>query len=130
MALNERQKLFVAEYLKDPNAKGAAIKAGYSEKTAEQIGYQLLQKTSVAEAITKAQQKRERRTEITADKVLKALSDIGFNEDKERTTDRLKALELIGKHLGMYTDKMEMKAEITGADVSLVEKVKQRLDGH
>ena len=130
MALTEKQKLFVAEYLKDPNAKGAAIRAGYSEKTAEQIGYQLLQKTSVAEAIAKAQKKREQRTEITADKVLKELASIGFNDEKERTADRLKALELIGKHLGMYTDKVETRVEITEADVSLVEKVRKRVEGY
>ena len=49
--LTDQQRLFVAEYLKDNNATQAAIRAGYSKKTAEQIGYQLLQKTSVAQAI-------------------------------------------------------------------------------
>lgn len=42
--LTDQQRLFVAEYLKDNNATQAAIRAGYSKKTAEQIGYQLLQK--------------------------------------------------------------------------------------
>ncbi len=53
--LTDQQRLFVAEYLKDNNAKQAAIRAGYSKKTAEQIGYQLLQKTSVAQAIAQQQ---------------------------------------------------------------------------
>ncbi|MDF3636413.1 terminase small subunit, partial [Enterobacter cloacae] len=49
--LTAQQRRFVAEYLKDGNATQAAIRAGYSKKSAEQIGYQLLQKTSVAQAI-------------------------------------------------------------------------------
>lgn len=128
MDLTDKQKRFVAEYLINPNQKQAAIKAGYSEKTAEQIGYQLLQKTSVAEAIAKAQRKREIRTDITADRVLQELADIGFDKEVERTTDRLKALELVGKHLAMFTDKVEMKATITESDVSLIEKVHKRLE--
>ena len=113
MDLTEKQKRFVAEYLIEANQKKAAIKAGYSEKTAEQIGYQLLQKTSVAEAIEKAQRKRELRTDITADRVLHELADIGFDKEAERTTDRLKALELMGKHLAMFTDKVNVDADST-----------------
>ncbi len=45
--LTPKQKRFVAEYLVDLNATAAAKRAGYSEKTAEQVGYQLLQKTTV-----------------------------------------------------------------------------------
>ncbi len=53
--LTAQQRRFVAEYLKDGNATQAAIRAGYSKKSAEQIGYQLLQKTSVAQAIAQQQ---------------------------------------------------------------------------
>ena len=113
MDLTEKQKRFVAEYLIDPNQKKAAIKAGYSEKTAEQIGYQLLNKTSVAQAIEKSKRKRELRTDITADRVLHELADIGFDKEAERTTDRLKALELMGKHLAMFTDKVNVDAHST-----------------
>lgn len=74
--LTPKQQGFVNEYLIDLSAKQAAIRAGYSEKTAEQIGYQLLQKTSVQEAIQKAQGKREERTQIDADYVLKRLVEI------------------------------------------------------
>lgn len=54
-ALNAQVKEFIVEYLKDNNATQAAIRAGYSKKTAEQIGYQLLQKTSVAQEIARQQ---------------------------------------------------------------------------
>jgi hypothetical protein len=68
--LTAQQRIFVAEYLKDRNATQAAIRAGYSAKTAEQIGYQLLQKTSVAAAIEKQQKASLMRTLASADEVL------------------------------------------------------------
>ena len=52
--LTPKQKLFVAEYLVDLNATQAAIRAGYSEKRASEIGYQLLRKTTVQAAIQEA----------------------------------------------------------------------------
>lgn len=78
MALNDKQRRFVAEYLIDLNATQAAIRAGYSEKTAEQYGFQLLQKTSVQKFLAERMKARENRTEITQDKVLQELAKIGF----------------------------------------------------
>ena len=68
--LTAQQRRFVAEYLKDGNATQAAIRAGYSKKSAEQIGYQLLQKTSVAQAIARQQKASIARTLGSADEVL------------------------------------------------------------
>nr|DAR24939.1 MAG TPA: Terminase small subunit [Caudoviricetes sp.] len=68
--LTAQQRLFVAEYLKDGNATQAAIRAGYSKKSAEQIGYQLLQKTSVAQSIAQQQKASIARTLGGADEVL------------------------------------------------------------
>ena len=64
------QSVFVQEYLIDLNATQAAIRAGYSAKTAEQQGYQLLQKPSVQAAIAERRKEREQRTAVTADRVL------------------------------------------------------------
>ena len=74
--LTPKQQRFVEEYLIDLNATQAAIRAGYSEKTADSIGLQLLRTTQVAEAIAEAQAKREERTQIDADYVLKRLVEI------------------------------------------------------
>ncbi|MBX9028318.1 terminase small subunit [Enterobacter ludwigii] len=68
--LTAQQRLFVAEYLKDNNAARAASRAGYSKKSAEQIGYQLLHKTSVAQAIAQQQKASIARTLGSADEVL------------------------------------------------------------
>lgn len=76
--LSPKQRLFVAEYLVDLNATQAAIRAGYSKKTAEWIGPQLLVKTHVSAEIAKLMSDREKRTLITADAVVTELAKIGF----------------------------------------------------
>lgn len=76
--LSPKQAQFVREYLIDLNATQAAIRAGYSEKTAYSIGHENLSKPEIAEAIAVAQAERAKRTEITADMVLSELAKIGF----------------------------------------------------
>ena len=76
MALRGKQQRFVNEYLVDRNATQAAIRAGYSARTAQQIAYQLLQKTSVQEAIKDAQKLRLKRLNVDADYVLNRLVQI------------------------------------------------------
>lgn len=80
MALTAKRQRFVEEYLVDLNATQAAIRAGYSAKTAMEQGYQLLQISSVADAIEKARAELSKRTEITQDMVLKELARIGFSD--------------------------------------------------
>ena len=77
-SLTNKQKAFVEEYLVDLNATQAAIRAGYSAKTADRIGPELLGKTWVAEAIQEAMAARSERTEITSDMVLRELAKLGF----------------------------------------------------
>ncbi|OAE52868.1 terminase [Achromobacter insolitus] len=80
MALTDKQRRFVDEYLVDLNATQAAIRAGYSEKTAYSIGNENLSKPDIAEAIQEAQAERSKRTEITQDMVLRELAKIGFSD--------------------------------------------------
>lgn len=77
-ALTPKQQRFVEEYLVDLNATQAAIRAGYSEKTAAETGYENLRKPQIAEAIAKAQSERSERTQITADRVLEEYGKIAF----------------------------------------------------
>ena len=74
--LRGKQQRFVEEYLKDLNATQAAIRAGYSEKTARDIGCENLAKPNIAKAIADAEAKREERTQIDSDYVLKRLAEI------------------------------------------------------
>ena len=76
MALTKKQRLFVDEYLLDLNATQAAIRAGYSTRRATEIGYQLLQRPEVAQAIQAAMAERSKRTEVEADYVLRRLREI------------------------------------------------------
>ncbi len=71
--LTPKQQAFVENYLLDLNATQAAIRAGYSAKSAGRFAQELLTKPHIAEAITAAQAKRSQRTEITADAVLQQL---------------------------------------------------------
>ena len=112
MALTARQKMFVSEYLIDLNATQAAIRAGYSEKYADRIGHELLEKTRVKEAIQEQMKARQQRTLVTADYVINMIRSVADNTEKD--SDRLKACELLGKHLKLFTD----KTELTGKDDS------------
>ncbi|HHK3948289.1 TPA: terminase small subunit [Pseudomonas aeruginosa] len=76
MALTRKQRLFVDEYLIDLNATQAAIRAGYSTRRATEIGYQLLQRPEVAQAIQAAMAERSKRTEVEADYVIRRLREI------------------------------------------------------
>jgi len=78
MALTPKQAQFVAEYLIDLNATQAAVRAGYSNKTAAEQASRLLINVNVAEAIESAMKAREVRTEITQDRVLQELARIAF----------------------------------------------------
>lgn len=86
MALTAKQERFVAEYLIDLNATQAAIRAGYSEKTAHVIGPENLGKPIIQGAISEAQAKRAERTEITQDRVLSELAKIGFSDLRKVVT--------------------------------------------
>lgn len=183
--MTEKQKRFIAEYLIDLNATQAAIRAGYSEKTAASVGAENLIKPYIAAEVKKAMEEREKRTEITQDRVLKELACIAFSsgadfarvvssEEKigtldengelvEKTAmfqsvilkdtdslppdkraaiaciketkngivvescDKVKALELLGKHLGMFKDGLNIPITINNPYAGLTEEELRRL---
>jgi phage terminase small subunit len=96
--LTPKQRIFVAEYLKDLNATQAAIRAGYSEKTADRIGPELLVKTCVSEAVRNAVRKREKETGITSAKVLEQYARLAFSDIRKafNADGNLKPLHELG----------------------------------
>jgi phage terminase small subunit len=128
MKLAPKQARFVEEYLIDLNATQAAIRAGYSPKTAEQQGSRLLGNAKVSVAIHAARAAREERTQITQDWVLSRLvENVERSMQAEPVRDAEgeptgeytyqgavanKALELIGKHLGMFKDETRHTGEV------------------
>lgn len=152
--LTDKQKRFIDEYLIDLNATQAAIRAGYSPKTANEQGSRLLANVSIRARIEQAMAERSKRTGINQDRVLRELARIAFvnaadvinfdsatiaegaSEDDTaaiasvkvktiptpdgdgvereiRLADKLKALELCGKHLGMFNDKVDANVPVT-----------------
>lgn len=82
-SLNDMQRTFVDEYLVDHNATKAAIRSGYSPKSARQHGSHLLSNTYIAAAIHKAQAVRSKRTGVTAERVLRELARVAFSDVTE-----------------------------------------------
>ncbi len=78
--LTDKQQRFVEEYLVDLNATQAAIRAGYSARTAEQQAFQLLQKTSVSEAIAELRANISKAAQVEAVRVVKELACITFSD--------------------------------------------------
>jgi len=148
--LTPKQRRFIEEYAVDLNATQAAMRAGYSQKTAREIGAENLSKPIIRREIDRVLQERSERTAITADRVLEGIAAIAFgdirklfDEDgnlirpdqlpeeaaqllagvdvvtvnkgegeveyvaKIKTNDRLRAFELLGRHLKMFTDRVE-----------------------
>lgn len=188
--LTAKQQRFCDEYLIDLNATQAAIRAGYSKKTANEQGARLLVNVSIQKKIFELQKEREKRTEITQDSVLHELALIAFakasdyarvvekdamvevdgnmvpvldedgNQVKYRTVEpiltdeltedqkkaiavikkgrdgfeikpysKIQALELLGKHWGMFTEKVEVKNTTPNAFEGLTtEELKKLID--
>jgi phage terminase small subunit len=174
MKLNPKQARFVQEYLVDLNATQAAIRAGYSAKTAPAQAARLLTKVNVQLAVTEGQQALAAKTGITQERVLEELAIIAFSDIKNyldvdqdtgairaksfddatmpenasravqsmtetrvikevkgtkdaadtemilsanatfKMHDKLKALELLGKHLGMFKERVEHSGSVGG----------------
>lgn len=153
--LTPKQRRFVAEYLMDLNGTQAAIRAGYSKRTAAFIAAENLKKPYIAREIQKAMDERAERTGVSAERVLQEIARIAFfdlrkafNPDgslrpisdmddetaavvasldvtelldgdgmptgrlkKIRFADKLGALTLLARHLGMLNDKVTLKGD-------------------
>ena len=105
MALTAQQELFCQEYVAEPIAKQAAIKAGYSKHTAKQQGQRLLTNVDVKARIAELRKAREERTGITQDWALERLKrEAEFEGEGSSHAARVSALSLAMKHLGMLKE--------------------------
>lgn len=135
MALTAKQAAFVQEYLVDLNATQAAIRAGYSKKTAEKIGYENLRKPEIQAAIKEAMDRREKRSNITQDFVLSELYKIATQgaddgpESSLKYSNKLKALELLGKHMAMFTERSEVTGTLSLTMESYLEDLDKQGEG-
>lgn len=150
--LREKHERFVQEYLVDLNATQAAIRAGYSAKSASQQGSELLSNPKVRARVDELMAERSKRTGVNQDRVIRELARVAFinapdvinmldatlrqdagadntaaiasvrvktipTSDGEgvereiRLCDKLKALELLGKHMAMFTDRVQLDVD-------------------
>ncbi len=104
--LTPRQARFVDEYLIDLNATQAAIRAGYSRKTAQEQSSRLLSNVMVAAAIEKEQAKRSERVAVSQDDVVRGLhGEATAKGEGSSPSARVSAWAHLGKHLGMFVDR-------------------------
>ena len=126
MALNDRQKRFADEYIVDLNATQAAIRAGYSEKTARSQGQRLLTNVDVQAYIEERMHSHQKDTIAKQEEILETLTAIMRGDEKgatlrgtgkgrqviddmpPTTTERIKAAELLGKRYAMWTEKQQI----------------------
>lgn len=186
--LTPKQSVFVQEYLIDLNATQAAIRAGYSAKTAYSVGQENLKKPEIEKALSDAMAARSKRVGITADDVLRQLVRLGFvdirkalrwrsgvdrmvpdadgglspavvnevvlidsadiDDDtaaaisevsqtdrgglKVKMHDKIAALTQVGRHLGMFNDKLALAVTedlsgLTDAELDAIEAIRNRL---
>lgn len=141
MKLNAKQEMFCKEYLVDLNATQAAIRAGYSERTASATASRLLANVNVLARVKELKAKRAEELELDAYWVLKRLKDISdramqaepvmtfdpalgelveTGEYQFDSTGANKATELIGKHIGMFDPRLPLQLEKMKADIEKI----------
>lgn len=132
--MTDKQKRFANEYLIDCNATQAAIRAGYSKKTARAIGNKLLTKADIKSYINEQIEKMLGENIATAEEVMRYLTSVLRGESKSQIVvvegigdgrsdarrmnklpdekERLKAAELLGKRFGMFNDKVNIEGAV------------------
>lgn len=104
MPLNAKQRIFIREYLKDKNGSRAYRSAYGVKKGSEAAASRLLTNASVKESVEKGLARLEAKLDVDAERILTEISNLAFNTRKIAHSNKLKALELIGKHFKMFTD--------------------------
>lgn len=110
--MNDKQRLFVDEYITSLNATQAAMKAGYDAHSAYSQGHRLLKNAEVQKAVETAMKDRATRTAVNADYVihrLQVITERSMDGVKPDYKSALRALELLGKHLGLFAPSKELQ---------------------
>lgn len=122
---SQKKQRFVDEYLVDMNATQAAIRAGYSKKTAYSQGQRLLKNVEIKNLIDSKLEERQRESQITADRVMKELAAIAFyplakiqpKASPVRVSDKVRALDTLGKYMQLETSGWRDESErVSGID--------------
>jgi len=137
--LTPRQSRFVDEYMLDMNATQAYIRAGYSEKTANAAAGRLLVNVSIVEEIQRRRNKLAQKSEVDAQYVIDNLvatlrkasgtdpipGDDGEDIYRFNGAVANKSLELLGKNLGLFADKVEVSSDFSFADLLVMARARK-----
>jgi phage terminase small subunit len=108
--VNDRQKKFVDEFMKDLNATQAAVRAGYSVNTANRVGPRLLSNVGIKNAIAAAQKLVSQKTEIEVIDIVNDLQRLaGKAESAGNFSAAIKCKELLGKQIGMFIERIKVE---------------------
>ena len=106
--MTARQERFIREYLVDLCAAKAARRAGYSIKNARSIGCRLLKKEEIQRKVAQAMELETKDAQLRREQVIEELKAVAFAAASDasgaelKVAQKLKALELLGKHLGLF----------------------------
>ena len=115
MKLTQKQHAFCREYLLDLNSAAAARRAGYSKRTCRAIGCENLTKPYIQNQIHRLLNERAERLELSGDDVVRRLNEVAERCMREETYDAgaaIRALELLGKHLGIFDKDNQQSRDI------------------
>jgi phage terminase small subunit len=118
--MNPKRQRFVLEYLKDLNATQAAIRAGYSPRTANEQGARLLANASIRTAVQDAKAERAKSLQVDAAWVLRKLIANAKRAAEDREGAVVNgAMKLIGEHLGMFTKNLNVRTPDADLDTAI-----------
>ena len=144
--MTTKQKRFCQEYLIDLHATQAAIRAGYSEKSAYSVGQRILKNVEVKKYIVEQMERLKNEKISSAQEVLEYLTSVMRGEQKEQVPlmyydkqileeksasikDRLKAAELLGKRYALFTEKLEVEGATAVQIVDNIPSQEGEVDG-
>ena len=123
--LTPRQQRFVEEFALDLNQTQAAIRSGFNPRNAKSQGARLMAKQHVRAAVKRVLADRSEEVKVSAQDVLRGLLRIA-NDDAAKDSDKIAALALLGKHLGMFVDSLDVRAGVRLED--LVPRLKKKIE--
>lgn len=129
IVLSDKQKKFCFEYLKDFNAFKSARRAGYSKSKSFNNPYLLLKNPSVRQFLKSLKGEKVEKMQLTVEAVLNEIRSIAFaiaDGKIIKTADKLKALELLGRNLGIFSDK---DVAVQNAEINVHVVIVDKVDG-
>ena len=118
--MDKRVRRFCEEYIVDLNARQAAIRAGYKPSNAGTYGTRMLARDDVQAEVARLQAQRSERVQISADAVLREIAHVAMEKEPapHALNAKMKALDMLARHLGLYTKDNEQQGRMGMAQLA------------